>query len=209
MLRTPARWRRTLSNMEDEHGRPSSWRLFRVHPALGLEETESEVVFAPAPHEVGVRWLALAPEERRAREADLLAALRSAAVEPDRALEIVVYDDLGTVGVWMDRWKVPALERELLDRVWAATRARDAGASPEARRREVDRTLRAHVLVAWDRHAWRAFLGVMLLAGVLGLHPWGDGRIGDVALRLAVAVAVLITLGGVVERLYRRTEREP
>ena len=169
--------RRTLSRMGEEDGHPSSWRLFRAHPALGLEEMEATVSCAPTPQELGVAWLALALSEQRQREADLLGA-PEAASDPDAHWRSSGRR-LGAVGVWMDRWKAPALERELLDHVWDSdAQERDAGASPEARRREVDRTLRAHVLVAWDRHAWRAFLGAMALAGLLGLHPWGDRSIG-------------------------------
>lgn len=58
---------------------PFTWRLHRAHPALGLEETEGTVLLPLAPHELGVRWLALAPEERRDRKADMLDALRAAA----------------------------------------------------------------------------------------------------------------------------------
>jgi hypothetical protein len=162
---------------------------------LGLEETQDDVMFAPEPQEVGVSWLALAPEERRAREADLLAALRSAAAASDHAMEVVVDDDLGSVGVWMDRWKAPALERELLDQVGREARQRQDGrgaGTPEVRRHEVDRTVRAHVLVGWDRHAWKAFVGAMTLAGLLGWYPWGD--LAYTALAVAGGVAGVVVI---------------
>jgi hypothetical protein len=198
--------------MTEEQERPASWRLHRAHPALGLEELEHDVLFAPNRRVLGVRWLALDPAEQRQREADLVAALEEAAADPASGweLELEMSED-GTRGVWMDRWKASALERELLDRVWTQARSREQSAAPVAlrRRREVDRTLRAHVLVAWDRHAFRAFIAVMVLAGLLGLHPWGDGSIGAVAARVAVAVVVLIALGALIERWYRRSARTP
>jgi hypothetical protein len=127
--------------------------------------------------------------------------------------ELVIYTDgdATSVGVWMDRWKAPALERELLDHVWVeAQRRRERTGLPDVRRRgELDRTLRAHLLVAWDRHAYRAFVATMALAALLGLHPWGDRSFVAVALRVAVAVVVLIVLGSLVERWYHRSDREP
>src|SRR5699024_10440458 len=106
----------------------------------------------------------------------------------------------GAHGVWMDRWKAPALERELLHHVWTAAQERGAAASPEPRRGELDRTVRAHVLVAWDGHAFKAFIATMALAGLLGLHPWGDRSVGAVAVRLAAVVALVIVLGNLLER---------
>ena len=109
------------------------------------------------------------------------------------------------VGVWMDRWKAPALARELLEQVEerAERRGRETHKADVQQRRAIDRRFRAHVLVAWDRYAWRAFVGAMALAGLLGLHPWGDRSIGQVAARVAVGVAVVIALGSLVERWYR------
>ena len=190
-------------------GHPSSWRLHRAHPALGLEELEDDWLPAPRREDLGVAWLALPPAEQRRREADFVAAIERAATDPASGWELETeLSPLGTRGVWMDRWKAPALERRLLDHVCDEARRRGA-ATPDRRGRGVDRALRAHVLVAWDRHAFKAFLAVMALATLLGLHPWGDRSIGAVALRLAVAMVVLIALGMLVERWYRGSAHEP
>jgi hypothetical protein len=186
---------------------PSSWRVFRAHPALGLEE---EPLLRPQPRELGAAWLALDLGEQHQREADLEAALRAAA-GPDSGWAIELVEDYEVLALAMDRWKAPALERELLDHVWEEARRREAAADvpPVRRRREIDRTLRAHVLVAWDRHAFKAFIAAMAFAGLLGLHPWGDRSVGAVAVRVAVAVVVLIALGKLVERWYHRSARAP
>jgi hypothetical protein len=130
-------------------------------------------------------------------------------VEGGDELVIHVDGDATSVGVWTDRWKAPALQRELEEGWWHAAQERNAGALPDRRRGELDRTLRAHLLIAWDRYASRAFVAVMALAGLLGLHPWGDRSIGAVALRVAVAVVAVIALGGLIERWYHRSQREP
>lgn len=165
----------------------------------------------PELHELGTAWLTLSSEEQRRREADFLGALQAfARGDSDVAVELV--DHEGVLGVWMHRWKAPALERKLLDHVLDEARRRSEAASepsPSQRRREVDRTLRAHVLVAWERYAFRGFVVAIALAGLVGLHPWGGRSIGAVALRLAVAVVVLIVLGRLVERWYRRSAHEP
>jgi len=183
-------------------GHPSSWRLYGAHPALGLEELEGELLLAPRGAELGVAWLALPPDEQRRRLADLSAALRCAAAD-GWDVEIVEAGD--RLGVRMDRWKAPALERLVLDRVWeAAERRREAGGRPVARRRrDVDRLMRAHALIAWERHAWSAVVVGFALSGLL------DGAVGTVALLLAVAVAVVLFIGSGIERWYRRSLREP
>ena len=68
--------------------------------------------------------------------------------------------------------------------------------------------MRAHVLIAWDRYSYKAFIAAMAFAGLVGLQPWGDRSVAAVAPRLAVAVGVLIALGKLVERWYRRSQRE-
>lgn len=164
---------------------------------------------APTKRELGVAWLALSPTEQRQRQADLASALREAATDPDSNWQLELATDvLGARGVRMDRWKAPALERELLDRIWTAAQERACLASPESRRHDADRTVRAHVLVAWDRYAWRAFLGAMVLATLLGLHPWGDRSFGAALVRVAVAVAVVIAVGSLLERWYHHSQRE-
>jgi hypothetical protein len=192
--------------MGDERVRPPSWRVHRAHPALGLDDG---LLTRPNPRELGVAWLALDPAEQRRRKADFEAALRAAARPDSRStLELVEAGDV--LGVGIESWKAPALEREVLDYMWEEVRRRDAAAperSPERRRRELDRALRAHVLVAWDRHAFKAFIAAMALAGLLGLNPWGDGSIGAYALRIAIVVVVVIALGGLVNRWYRRSDR--
>jgi len=189
--------------MGGETGYPSSWRRYRAHPALGLEE---ELLTRPVPRELGVAWLALPAEEQRRREADFEERLRVAA-EPGSGWAIELVDDYEVLVVAIDRWKAPALERALLDHVWEQARRREASAcaSHPRRDRAVDRRLRAHVLVAWDRHAFKAFLAVMALGTLFGLHPWGDHSIGAVALRVAIAAVVVIVLGKLVERWYRRS----
>ncbi|HEX7292379.1 MAG TPA: hypothetical protein VF250_14765 [Conexibacter sp.] len=189
--------------MGDERVHPPSWRIHRAHPALGLEEAP---LTRPSPRELGVAWLALDAAEQRRREADLEAALRTAG--SNWTFELVEAGDV--LGVGIETWKAPTLERELLDHVWEQARQRRDAVperTAERRRHEVDRTVRAHVLVAWDGHAFKAFLAVMALAGLLGLQPWGDGSVGAVAVRIAIAVALLIALGGVVKRWYRRSDR--
>ncbi len=197
--------------MAGEYGHPSSWRLHRAHPALGLEEMEDDWLWPPERHELGVAWLALSPEEQRRREMDCAVALQMAA-RPGSGWDVELVEEDGVLGVWMDRWKAPALQREFLDRVGEAARGRgrtSIDTSPEQRRRDVDRRLRAHVLVAWNRHAFKAFIAAMALAALLGLNPWGDGGIGAHALRIAVAVVVVIALGSLIERWYRRLDRKP
>jgi len=203
-----AREGRTLLRMVEEYGHPASWRLFRAHPALGLDEMDQDVLWPPDADELGVAWLALDSTEQRRREADLVAEIERIAKDPDSGwdLKVEMRQD-GTRGVRMDRWKAPALERELLDRVWEAAHARDGAGSPGVQHHRVDRTVRAHVVVSWDRHAWRAFIAAMALAGLLGLHPWGDWSVGAVAVRLAIAVVVLVALEQLVVRWYRRTDR--
>lgn len=116
-------------------------------------------------------------------------------------LTVVTLDGWDGLGVWADRWKGGMLQRDLEESWWPAALDRTATAAPETRRDEIDRTLRAHVLVAWERHAYRAFIATMALAALLGLHPWGDRSIGAVAVRLVVILAVVIVLGSVVDRL--------
>lgn len=255
-------------DLEPLKARHVTWRLFLAHPALGLEETDGDLVFAPRAGELGVRWLALDAAEQRARERDLLRDLlwraarspgarfeagwwrrEDATADLARRCGASVSDDDGVacgaltdeaidalvatpprliaveaaelaleidgdplcIGVWMDRWKAPVLEQELLGQVHdEAQRRRDAaGVLPDGRRHHaVDRTMRAHVLVAWDRHAFRAFIAAMALTTLLGLHPWGDRSIGAVAVRLAAVVALVIVLGKLIERWYHRSQRE-
>jgi hypothetical protein len=189
----------------EEHAYPSSWRLHRAHPALGLEEGSPA---RPTPRELGVAWLALPAGEQRRREADFETEVRRAA-RPGSDWSLDIVEDREVLAVAMDRWKAPALERHLLDHVWDEARRREASVdlSHARRRREVERTLRAHVLVAWDRHGFKAFLVVMAFAGVLGMHPWGDRSIGAVAPGVVAAVVVVIALGRLIERWYRHADR--
>lgn len=158
---------------------PSSWRLHRVHPALGLEELDHDVLFAPKAYELGVGWLALPSGERAHREADFEAALRAAAgADSGWQLELVERD--GTLGIHMDRWKAPTLQRELLDHVWEAARQRNQRTPHEAlaeqRERESGRLLRAHLRVGASRLGERPLTTaavVLAIAGVLGWDPLG------------------------------------
>jgi hypothetical protein len=124
-------------------------------------------------------------------------------------LTVVTLDGWDSLGVWIDRWKGGALQRDLEESWRPAALDRAATAAPETRRDEIDRTLRAHVLIAWNRYAFRAFIAAMAVAGLLGLHPWGDHSIGAIAVRVAVAVVVVIALGSLIERWYHRSQREP
>jgi hypothetical protein len=140
--------------MHGQYGPPASWRLHRAHPALGLEELERERLARPRAHDLGAAWLALRSDERRARELDFEAALRVAA-RRGSGVELVEGPCPHVIGVRMDRWKAPVLERELLDRVWEGARRRDSGTAVAllAARREsaLRRRLRAHVRVGWSR----------------------------------------------------------
>lgn len=111
--------------------------------------------------------------------------------------------------MWIDPWKRDALQRDLEESWWHAAQERGALAPPGSRRGELDRMLRAHVLIAWNRYAFKAVIVAMTGAGLLGMHPWGDRSIGAVVVRLAVAVVLVIALGGLVERWYHRSQREP
>jgi hypothetical protein len=243
----------------------AGWRLFRAHPAVGLDEPDGDVAHTLRRHELGVRWLALPHAEQAARERDFLRALmQRASVCADPAFEagwardpartaalarrcggsftqtltahgalteaaidvlldeqpevcyfaggeelVIDASDRSTgLCVWMDRWKARALERELLDSVWQAAQERAGGVPWSQGRQEVDRALRAHVLVAYDRHAYKAFVGAMAIAALLGLHPWGDRSFGAVAVRVALAVVALIALSVLVERWYQRSNCE-
>ena len=171
---------------------------------------DGDWVRTPTPQELGVAWLALSPAEQRQRKADLVTAIEHVVTDPHSSWEIELEtNDGGSPGLRMDRWKAPALERELLDRVWEASQERNADALPDLRRTELDRAMRAHVLIAWDRYAFKGFIAALALAGLLGLHPWGDRSIGAVALRVAIVTVVVIALGGLVERWYHRSQREP
>jgi hypothetical protein len=189
---------------------PSSWRLFRAHPALGLEETDHDFLPPLSPHELGVRWWVLEPDEQRQREADFAAALERAATQPDSGLTLELESSPVVRGVWMDRWKAPALQRELLDHVWdEAERRRGLTAEmvePDVRRRrEVERTLRARVLVLWSEHSGR-LVGVFVAAVVLGWLPFVAGWLAAVAL-LAVGLGVVFLLDRLVRRWYQRAAR--
>jgi hypothetical protein len=197
--------------MGEESGHPSSWRLFRAHPALGLEETDSIWVWRPEPHELGLRWLSLAPAEQRAQEADLLDALRLALrPESGHELELMEETEPGTVGVWMDRWKAPALERELLDHVLDRARERTESEltrvpSEIVRRRGAARELRARLLLGWKRAS--SFLAP-LLAALLAKKAWDDG-VGAVLLAVGSAFLLFGVLDRLAGRCYRCAQREP
>ena len=79
----------SLDELADGDGlaalRPSH-RLFRAHPALGLEETDGHWLRSPKSHELGVRWLSLTHAEQRAREADFLRGLLQLTARHDGAL---------------------------------------------------------------------------------------------------------------------------
>ncbi|HEU4700869.1 MAG TPA: hypothetical protein VFS37_00190 [Conexibacter sp.] len=112
----------------------------------------------------------------------------------------------------MDRWKAPALQRELLDHVWAEAqrRALDVAADPRPelrRRQEIDRTLRAHVHVAWSRHGFRIALTALWLATLLGWLPLGYTYVTDVAVLVGIAVVMTLAVGQLVKRWYRRGQR--
>lgn len=129
-------------------------------------------------------------------------------VDGGPGLTVVTLNGWGGLGVWTDHWRRDRLQRELEESWWPAAQERSASSSPGARRGELDRTVRAHVLIAWDRYSYKAFIAAMAFAGLVGLQPWGDRSVAAVALRLAVAVVVLIALGRLVERWYHRSQRE-
>ncbi len=114
------------------------------------------------------------------------------------------------IGVWMDRWKAPALERELLDCVHdeAERRTQAVSAAPDVRRRrELDRTLRAHVLVVWSGHGSKVVFAALGLAVLLGWHPFGDGDLADGAVRIVGALVLLIVVDRLVRGWYRRGDQ--
>ena len=223
-----------------------SWRLFRAHPALGLEETDGGCVLAPRAAELGVAWLALDLGEQQARERDLLrellrraaggagarfeagasltadgtarGALTDDAVDalvttPPRRVVVEAGEmvlDIGEeplgIGVWMDRWKALALERELLDHVWEEARGREPPTTTVDGRhpREVDRAFRAQLVVAWARHGGKVAFGAFGLAAWLGWHPLGDGDWADGAVLLIGGLATALGIEWLVDRWYRR-----
>jgi hypothetical protein len=80
-------------------GHPSR-RLFRAHPALGLEETENSLIGRVSLEELGLRWLTLEPAEQRAREADFLRGLLERAAEHAARFEAAhPGDDAATVAL--------------------------------------------------------------------------------------------------------------
>jgi len=142
--------------MGEQTGHPSSWRLFRAHPALGLEELDDDVLAIPAPHELGAAWLALEPAEQRCREADFSAGLQAVA-RFGSTWEVELAEERAprVLGVYLDRWKAAGLQRELLDHVWNEARRRDVAATRDSlelrRRQEPGRVLRAHACVWTSR----------------------------------------------------------
>src|SRR5262249_11946066 len=131
-------------------------------------------------------------------------------IEAGERLAIHAFDSSATsLGVWTDPWKARKLERELIDRVMDAAEARRGAAEPgggaleRRRREELDRTVRAHVLVAWSRHSGKLLMAALGLAALLGFHPLGDGEWGRGEL-LVGGIAALIVLDRLVHRWYRR-----
>lgn len=148
--------------MGGEYGYPSSWRLHRAHPALGLDELEGERLGTLRARDQGAAWLALEPAERQRRQADFVAALQAAA-RPGSAWEFEIVEEGALLGVRMDRWKSAALGRELLEHVRDRARRRDTVAAPKSAR-----TLRAHGQVASSHvgYALTRRLGTTLAATV-------------------------------------------
>jgi hypothetical protein len=201
-----------LDRLKAEH---PSWRLFRAHPALGLEETEGDCVLAPSAGELGVAWLTLDLAEQRARERDLQHELlrrgAGCAGGGDMVLHIDGDGDPLCIGVWMDRWKAPMLERELLNHVWEEARGREQPASTvDVRRRQgVDRAFRAHLLVTWSRHGAKVALGAFGLVTLLGWHPLGNNDWGDAGVLLVGGLATAFAIDRLVNRWYRRSHSGP
>lgn len=109
--------------------------------------------------------------------------------------------------VWMDRWKAPELQAELLDCVHhdAEARMADTAEAPELRRRqEADRTLRAHVLVVWSRHSSKPISLAFGLIALLHWHPLGEGWAADLVVAIVVAVAAMLALERLVSTWYER-----
>ncbi|HEV7775149.1 MAG TPA: hypothetical protein VGO48_17855 [Conexibacter sp.] len=132
-------------------------------------------------------------------------------VEALEEMALQVDGDPLCIGVWTDRWKAPALERELLDHVWDEARRRERpGTSVDvSRRREVNRVLRASLVVAWDRHGGKIALAAFGLAALLGWHPLGNGDWADAAVLLVGGLATVLGIDRLINRWYRRTQREP
>ena len=148
--------------------------------------------------------------EREAIEA-LLDPLPELLAVEGAELALIAHGDAVSVGVSLDRWKAPSLQRELLDRVHDEAERRARAASPAElatrRRDEVDRTLRAHVLVAWSRHSRKVVFGGFALAAWLGWHPLGHGEWADGAVVVLGGLVLGITLNWLVDRWHRRSER--
>ncbi|HKG38662.1 MAG TPA: hypothetical protein VKB25_06705 [Conexibacter sp.] len=125
-------------------------------------------------------------------------------------LALIIDGEPLRIGVWMDRWKAPVLQRELLDCVWEQAGRREGSGTTVAPscRRDVDRAFRAHLVVGWARHGGQLVIGAFCAAALLGWHPLGNGEWGDTAV---LAVGGLTTVWGVdwlVNRWYRRTQRD-
>lgn len=71
-----------LERLQIEH---PTWRLFRAHPATGLEECKEDHVTEVTLRELGQRWLTLPLAEQQAREADYLRGLLEIAAHDARA----------------------------------------------------------------------------------------------------------------------------
>lgn len=117
-------------------------------------------------------------------------------------------DGLGRdrLGVWIDRWKADVLERELEGAWWEPAQERERARAREdvelRRRRDVDRELRARVLLTWERRS-----GLLIAVAIFTAHALDWEPLGWLGTPVVIATALIVALsqaGKAIERWYRR-----
>jgi hypothetical protein len=118
---------------------------------------------------------------------------------------IVTVNGVEGLGVWIDSYRAPELERELEAAWWERAQERErarAGRNVEQRRkRAVERELRARVLLLWDRRAAALVVAAAFGANYVDWRPLG--WFGTPLAIMAAGFAVLLAIGWRIERWYR------
>jgi hypothetical protein len=123
-------------------------------------------------------------------------------------LAVTTSDGWSGLGVWLDRWRAPALERALGDAWWATACEREARGTTSAsieleRERDARRRRHAQLYVGWKRAGGALFTSLVAVSVALA---WGDGVV-DVLKAIGSIAVLLLCADWLVERWHARATR--